>query len=491
VKAKRSLWVAEIVAVVSMSVWVSTGVDAGAPPPMPPGPEAASATAGLVNADGSAVGVATFRRNDHGLITVQMQVTGLPSGDHAVHVHERGECAPGPDPITGEVIPFGKAGGHFDPETTRNHGRPEHPAEHAHGGDLPVVSVGGDGRGTLVFDTQNDLALDQGERSILGRSMVVHQNGDDYESEPAGGSGPRVACGVIIGEPTTATGRFALPGGSVYPEGIAVGDDGTAYVGSSANGNIYRINEDGSVETFALGGSAGRTSALGLNVVGDRLMIAGGSTGTVTVLDRRDAQPIARIQSPASPQPFINDMTVAADGYVYVTDSNRPVLWRFRVDATGSIDMERWLDLTTTPIAYANGVNLNGIVADGNVLYAVQSNTGKLWRIDVTSRGVTEIDVAGTDLSGGDGLAREGNSMMVVRNGASEVVELDLDPGGTRASVKASRVEPTLQFPTTLARWKSGWLVVDGQLDRRTNGFAAVQPFRVWALADWLTASNT
>lgn len=72
---------------------------------------AARATARIVDTDGDAIGTATFRVIEEGvLVTIDAQ--GLPAGVHAVHVHERGVClAPS----------FESAGSHFDP-TSVDHG---------------------------------------------------------------------------------------------------------------------------------------------------------------------------------------------------------------------------------------------------------------------------------------------------------------------------------------------------------------------------------
>jgi Cu-Zn family superoxide dismutase len=43
----------------------------------------------------------------------------------------------------------------------------------------------------------NTLTL-TGEKSIVGRSVILHADPDDYRSQPAGNSGPRIACGVIL-----------------------------------------------------------------------------------------------------------------------------------------------------------------------------------------------------------------------------------------------------------------------------------------------------
>jgi Cu-Zn family superoxide dismutase len=41
------------------------------------------------------------------------------------------------------------------------------------------------------------LTVRPGPNSVVGRAVVIHANPDDYTSQPAGNSGPRIACGLI------------------------------------------------------------------------------------------------------------------------------------------------------------------------------------------------------------------------------------------------------------------------------------------------------
>ena len=123
---------------------------------------------------------------------------------------QTGVCAPGPDPATGETVAFGAAGGHFDPGQSRNHGRPGEPINHAHAGELPNITVGADGRGSLRYLNPN-VTLSPAPHSAFGRSLVVHERADDFVSDPAGNSGGRLLCGVIESEqPGPVIGRAVI-----------------------------------------------------------------------------------------------------------------------------------------------------------------------------------------------------------------------------------------------------------------------------------------
>jgi len=150
-------------------------------------PSAQRAQAALLDPSGSPIGSVSFveqRQN----VRIEISVTKLPPGIHGVHLHAVGKCD-GPD--------FASAGPHFNP-TGAVHGvaNPKGP----HAGDLPNLTVGTDGRGTLVaFTSLVDLAPGASQSLLrpTGTSIVVHASADDEKTDPSGNTGARIACGVV------------------------------------------------------------------------------------------------------------------------------------------------------------------------------------------------------------------------------------------------------------------------------------------------------
>ncbi len=132
-------------------------------------------------------GLVTFAQMQGGVM-VCADVAGLPPykpgsngkqpiGPFGFHIHEKGHCEVG-DPSK----PFEACGGHWNPRN-QPHGN--------HAGDFPVL-VADNGRAKMCF-IMSRFTLDE----IVGRSVMIHENPDDYRSQPAGNAGKRIACGEI------------------------------------------------------------------------------------------------------------------------------------------------------------------------------------------------------------------------------------------------------------------------------------------------------
>lgn len=146
----------------------------------------------IVDAAGKAVGTATFIGIAGGGTQIRVEVAGLPAGTHGMHIHEFGSCNALRD-TSGKATPFGTAGGHFDPGMTGHHLGPN---GGGHAGDLPVLDVDAAGNAATTFYAPG-LKV-SGPQSIVGRSIVIHANADNYsDAPPNGGSGDRIACGEI------------------------------------------------------------------------------------------------------------------------------------------------------------------------------------------------------------------------------------------------------------------------------------------------------
>ncbi len=291
---------------------------------------------------------------------------------------------------------------------------------------------------------------------------------------------------LVGGGVAAATTRYVIPGDTVFPEGItAQATTGEFYVGSTTSGTIYR-GKIGSptVEAFLPGGADGRTDVRGLKIDGrGRLFLAGGPTGQIFVYDSASKQLLAKFATGLTPS-FVNDVTIAPNGDAYFTDSNSPAIYRVAADVAAPNAFSRWIDLAGSPIVYGPGFNLNGIAAsgDGKYLVTVQSNTGKLFRIDIATKAVTEITLGGETLLAGDGMLLDGQTLRVMRNAAKTLVTIRLAADFASGTIASNDTEPDFDFPTTFAQVGSRLLVVNSQLNKRTANQPPTLPFVILEL---------
>lgn len=124
-------------------------------------------------------GFATFRSTSLGGVLIQVEMFHLPVADShdtpsffGMHIHQTGDCTP----------PFDQTGTHYNPSNA------SHPQ---HAGDLPpLLSTTGYAWSAFFYSTLT-------VSDLIGRSIIIHRNRDDFTSQPSGDSGVKIACGVI------------------------------------------------------------------------------------------------------------------------------------------------------------------------------------------------------------------------------------------------------------------------------------------------------
>ena len=140
--------------------------------------------ADLVSAEGASIGSVAAEATASGVVLITVTAEGLTPGWHAVHVHETGAC----DAADGHKA----AGGHLAGDA--KHGIKVEGGPHP--GDLPNQMVFEGGRLTADLFAHPSLTIDM-LNDEDGSSFIIHEGRDDYESQPSGDAGSRVACGVF------------------------------------------------------------------------------------------------------------------------------------------------------------------------------------------------------------------------------------------------------------------------------------------------------
>lgn len=133
--------------------------------------------------DGADAGTVAFVPAPRGLL-LKVDASGLAPGWHAIHVHEKGDCSD---------AAFKAAGGHVHAGTPAVHGLLNPAANDT--GDLPNIHVGADG--TAHAELFTPLLTSAALTDADGSAIVIHAKADDHLTQPIGGAGDRVACGVV------------------------------------------------------------------------------------------------------------------------------------------------------------------------------------------------------------------------------------------------------------------------------------------------------
>ena len=294
-------------------------------------------------------------------------------------------------------------------------------------------------------------------------------------------SGPAAAAPA----PATLT-AIPLPADVSYPEGIAYDPSGQVfYTANAVDGTVAKVDlRTGQGTTLVKSGGLSPLVpgvfpvALGMKVDGrGRLWIAGGSTARVYVVNARTGAVLANMEAKAPGSGTLNDLVVTPTG-VYVTDTRRPVLWR--INPSPPFQPQAWLDLSSSPIEYGQGANLNGIAAtpDGRSLIVGHMSKGLIFHVDTVSKAITPINIGGESLAAADGLVLDGRTLYVVRQAAGEVVAIAMAADFKSGRVQARLQDPRLMFPATAAKAGDRLLVVNTQFNTRQAG-NATKPFTV------------
>ena len=140
------------------------------------------AAGAIFDAEGAEIGTVRIVDRPSGMTSITIEASGFDEGVRAVHLHETGAC---------EAPDFSSAGGHIAGDMM--HGVEVEGGPHP--GDLPNAHVGSDGMIMVEYFTDRITAADLLDED--GSAFIVHSGADDYQSQPSGDSGDRLACAVI------------------------------------------------------------------------------------------------------------------------------------------------------------------------------------------------------------------------------------------------------------------------------------------------------
>ena len=255
--------------------------------------------------------------------------------------------------------------------------------------------------------------------------------------------------------PASSPRHLPLPAG-FQPEGIAIGERPVAWLGSLADGDIYRLGLDTGRGRVVVEGD-GRP-AVGLEVDDrGRLFVAGGDSGSARVVDTDSGRQVADLQLTTEPG-FINDVVLARRS-AWFTDSANAEIHRVLLDRRG-VPSGRFITLSLGgEWVQPAGFGANGITTtpDRRALLVVNSTEGALYRVRMATGEARRVRLGGATVVDGDGLLRRGRTLHVVQNRSNQVAEIRLNRRGTAGAVRRTITSPDFDVPTTVAAHET-WL---------------------------------
>lgn len=273
-----------------------------------------------------------------------------------------------------------------------------------------------------------------------------------------------------------------------FPEGIAIAEDGTAYVGSLLTGQIVEIADCSGQPAVFVPPMSGIDQAVGLTIDEVNNVVWACSSNILTDqnpgivgFSRDDGSLVARHVFPVA-SGFCNDLVLDNEGNLYATDSRGGGI--FVVDSDQLLTNEDAVSWYDDPLfdAGPNGeTSLNGIAVDGSSLYVVNAEAQALYRLTIDGTGApTEFTVVTLDrpLAGPDGIAVVDETTLAVVEGEERRLSLIslIGDSGTLSIVK----DTGFQFPTTVALFGDRAWVIDSQFNRIMSG--AQLPFQVFSV---------
>jgi sugar lactone lactonase YvrE len=250
--------------------------------------------------------------------------------------------------------------------------------------------------------------------------------------------------------------RIDLPIG-FQPEGITIGPGATAYLGSRATGDIYAANLRTGELTLVSDQLEPPSVGLKIGKQG-HLFVAGGTSGMGNVIDVESGDIVQTYQFTTDPS-FINDVVLTRD-FAWFTNSQAAEIYGVPLgpgDAAG--DDFVTLPLTGDWVQVAGMTNANGIAEtpDRQALLVVNTAAAALFRVDPETGEATEVDLGDYNLTNGDGLLVQGNTLYVVQNRLNQIAVFNIAADGTSGDLlrvlTSDDLDESVTFsvPTTVA----------------------------------------
>lgn len=270
---------------------------------------------------------------------------------------------------------------------------------------------------------------------------------------------------LLVALPASAQELFPkilrLPNGW-QPEGIATGRGTDFFVGSLANGALWKGDLRTGEGVVLNAGQSGRaTTGLKVDKRTNTVFASGAASGKAYAFDGSTGALLKEYQLTTATPTFINDVVITRDA-AYFTDSSQPFIYKLPLGAGGALPAD---SSAVQPIPLSGdyqhvaGFNANGIdaPANGKALIIVQSATGLLFKVNRATGVTDQIDLGGATLPNGDGILLDGKMLYVVQNQLNKIAVIRLTPALNSGTLVKEITDPAFRVPTTVAQY-GPWL---------------------------------
>ncbi len=278
---------------------------------------------------------------------------------------------------------------------------------------------------------------------------------------------PALTLTIAAGSPTSRS--IPLPK-DFQPEGIAIGEGSTFYVGSTRDGDIYRGSLQSRKGRVFINVSGRQALGLKVDERSHRLFVAGGFSGHAYVYDSRTGKTLANFTFARRGSTVVNDVVVTRHA-AYFTESFAPRLYKVPITHDGSLGKPERIRVTgpagvPTP---KGGFGLNGIAAthDGHTLVVDRSDLGAVFTVNPSTGRSRLIHLPKRSLVKGtpDGIVLDDEDLFVVENFANTVVKVRLSSDLSRGRVTAMVKDRLFRVPTTAAECGDELALVNSRFD--------------------------
>jgi len=302
-----------------------------------------------------------------------------------------------------------------------------------------------------------------------------------------------LASGAAVG---AGPSEIAIPGDRAFPESLTSSSDGTVFIGSFAEGGIFRVAPGAATaEPWIKPGANGSRSILGVladessqtlwacsnDLSASGVVTPGTAKGSaLKSFDLKTGSPKGSASLPGD-RTLCNDIAIGPGAAAYATDSFNPHVLRLK---PGGSELEIWA--TDPRFAVKGGAGLDGITfgSDGNA-YVTTFNGNGLFRIEVAPDGragqITQLQTS-RSIELPDGMRRYGNNTLLMIEGAGrfDLVTVNGD------EAKVDTIKEGYSGPVSVTQIGNTAWVLEGQLpyllDPKMKDQKPRLPFRAYAV---------